>query len=80
MMIYTTAYPKMLGEMFTDMLTRTRAADNQMIVMTVCQARMDDRMTDMTYGHSMIVDGYGKVMKRLNDREDMLYLDMGKIQ
>lgn len=76
MMIFTTAYPKMLGEMFTDMLTRTRAADNQMIVMTVCQARMEDRMKDMTYGHSMIVDGYGKVMKRLNDKEEMLYLDM----
>lgn len=80
MMIYTTAYPKMLGEMFTDMLTKTRAADNQMIVMTVCQARMDDRMKDMTYGHSMVVDGYGKVMKRLNDREEMLYVDMGKTQ
>lgn len=75
MMIYTTAYPKMLGEMFSDMLTKTRAADNQMYVMTISQARMDG-MKDMIYGHSLIVDGYGKVMKRLNDREDMLYLDI----
>jgi len=76
MMIYTTAYPKMLGEMFSDMLTKTRAADNQMFVMTVSQARMDTMRDNMTYGHSMIVDGYGKVMKRLNDREDMLYYDI----
>ncbi len=68
----------MLGEMFTDMLTKTRAADNQMFVMTISQARMDDRMKDMVYGHSLIVDGYGKVVKRLNDREEMLYLDIGK--
>lgn len=77
MMIYTTAYPKMLGEMFMDMLTKTRAADNQMFVMTISQARMEDRMKDMVYGHSLIVDGYGKVLKRLNDREDMLYMDIG---
>lgn len=76
MMIYTTAYPKMLGEMFTDMLTKTRAADNQMFVMTVSQARLDERMKDMVYGHSLIVDGYGKVLKRLNDREDMLNIDL----
>lgn len=79
MMIYTTAYPKMLGEMFTDMLTKTRAADNQMFVMTISQARMVDQMKDMLYGHSLIVDGYGKVLKRLNDKEDMLYLDIGKM-
>lgn len=78
MMIYATAYPKMLGEMFTDMLTRTRAADNQMYVMTISQARMDERMKDMIYGHSLIVDGYGRVLKRLNDKEDMLYVDIGK--
>ncbi|KAJ6639402.1 Omega-amidase NIT2 [Pseudolycoriella hygida] len=76
MMIYMTAYPKLLGEMFTDMLTKTRAADNQMFVMTVSQARMNDRMGDMIYGHSSIVDGYGKVLKRLNDREDMLYMNI----
>lgn len=80
MMIYTTAYPKVLGEMFTDMLTKTRAADNQMFVMTISQARVVDQMKDMLYGHSLIVDGYGKVLKRLNDKEDMLYLDIGKIQ
>lgn len=80
MVIYVTAYPKMMGEMFTDMLTRTRAADNQMYVMTISQARMLERMKDMTYGHSLIVDGYGKVLKRLNDMEDMLYYDIGKIQ
>jgi len=72
MVIYLTEYPKMLGEMFTDMLTKTRAADNQMFVMTICQARMVDTIKDMTYGHSMIVDGYGKVMKRLNDKEDIV--------
>jgi len=76
MMIYTTAFPRMLGEMFTDMLTKTRAADNQMFVMTVCQARDAMMMKDMAYGHSLIVDGYGKVLKRLNDKEDMLYLDI----
>jgi len=76
MMIYLTAYPRVLGEMFTDMLTRTRAADNQMYVMTISQARIVERMKDMAYGHSLIVDGYGKVLKRLNDKEEMLYYDM----
>jgi len=76
MLIYTTAYPRILGEMFTDMLTRTRAADNQMYVMTISQARMVETMKDMMYGHSLLVDGYGKVLKRLNDKEDMLYYDI----
>jgi len=76
MVIYMTAYPRIIGEMFTDMLTRTRAADNQMYVMTISQARMVDSMKDMTYGHSLIADGYGKVLKRLNDKEDILYYDI----
>jgi len=76
MLIYTTAFPRMLGEMFTDMLTKTRAADNQMFVMTICQARDVTMMKNMAYGHSLIVDGYGKVLKRLNDKEDMLYHDI----
>lgn len=80
MLIYTTAYPKLLGEMFTDMLTKTRAADNQMYVLTISQARMEERMKEMTYGHSLIVDGYGKVLKRLNDKEDMLYHEIGKLK
>jgi omega-amidase len=76
MMIYMTAYPKLLGEMFTDMLTKTRAADNQMFVMTISQARMLERTNDMIYGHSMVVDGYGKVLKRMNDKEELLYMDI----
>lgn len=80
-MIYMTAFPKMLGEMFTDMLTKARAADNQMYVMTISQARMDDRMKEMMmWGHSLVVDGYGRVMKRMDDREEMMYIDIGKTQ
>lgn len=76
MVIYLTAYTKMLGEMFTDMLTRTRAADNQMYVMTISQARMVDTTKDMVYGHSMVADGYGIVMKRSNDKEDILHYEI----
>lgn len=79
LLIYTTGFPRLLGEMFTDMLTKTRAADNQMFVITISQARVDDYVgKNMIYGHSLIVDGYGKVLKRLNDKEDMLFLDIGK--
>lgn len=77
MICYTTAYPERLGEYCTDLCMRTRAFDNQMI--TVCCTPARNEKTDyVCYGHSMICDGLGRVVKRANDREEIVYHDCGK--
>jgi len=75
MLIYPANYPKYLGELHWDMLTRTRAIDNQMYVVGVSCAR-DDTHDFVCYGHSMLVDPKGKVLVRAFDREEILYCDL----
>ncbi|KAG4078075.1 hypothetical protein HA402_002126 [Bradysia odoriphaga] len=82
MLIYPVVYPARLGLMQWDHLNRARAIDNQMFVVGVSPAR--DTTKEFTcFGHSMVVDGHGRILVRGSDTEDILYtecdlLDMDK--
>lgn len=77
MLIYPAVYPARLGLMQWDHVTRARAIDNQLFVVAVSPAR--DTTEEFTcYGHSMVVDGHGRILVRGGDTEDILYTECGK--
>jgi omega-amidase len=75
MVIYPVAYPARLGLMHWDHLMRARAIDNQMIVVGVSPAR-DTTKEFVVFGHSMVVDGHGRILVRAGDTEDILYTEI----
>jgi len=75
MLIYPVVYPARLGIMHWDHVNRARAIDNQLFVVGVSPAR--DTTKEFTcYGHSMVVDGHGRILVRGDDTEDILYCDV----
>jgi len=74
MLIYPVVYPARLGLMHWDHLNRARAIDNQLFVVGVSPAR-DTTKAFTCYGHSMVVDGNGRILVRGGDTEDILYTD-----
>lgn len=76
MLIYPAVYPARLGIMQWDHLVRARAIDNQMFVVAVSPAR-DTNVEFASFGHSMVVDGHGRILVRGGDTEDILYSVLG---
>ncbi|KAJ6638191.1 Omega-amidase NIT2 [Pseudolycoriella hygida] len=75
MLIYPVVYPARLGLMQWDHLNRARAIDNQLFVVGVSPAR--DITKEFTcFGHSMVVDGHGRILVRGGDLEDILYTEL----
>lgn len=52
MMVYVNAFPQTIGQNYTELMTRARAADNQFFVATVSQARHSDHNTNDYQGGS----------------------------
>lgn len=77
MLVYMCAMPAVQGSMQFELLTRTRAIDNQMIVLGASPARCD-RAKIVNYGHSMFVDAWGSVLVRASDREQIIHCKIGK--
>jgi len=75
MLIYPTVYPARLGLMHWDHLIRARSIDNQMFVVGVSVAR-DTNMEYLSFGHSMLVDGHGRILVRGGDTEEILYAEL----
>lgn len=76
MLLYTHAYTEKLGEC-TEMILRTRALENQMYVCGMWQAR-NEKLDHVCYGHSLVCDAFGRVIKRVGDREEILFHDFGR--
>jgi len=75
MLIYPVVYPARLGLMHWDHLNRARAIDNQLVVVGVSPAR--DTTNELTpFGHSIVVDGHGRILVRGGDTEDVLHCDV----
>jgi len=75
MLIYPCVYPARLGLMHWDHLNRARAIDNQVIVVG-CSLARDSTKEFTCYGHSMVVDGHGRILVRGGDTEDILHCDL----
>ncbi|KAJ1497127.1 Carbon-nitrogen hydrolase, partial [Coelomomyces lativittatus] len=75
-MIYPGAFNMTTGPMHWELLARARALDNQMYVALCSPARDEQSSSYVAWGHSLVVDPWGKVMKSLEAQEGILDVDI----
>ena len=61
------------GEAHWDLLTRTRALDNELFFAACCGARAPD---GQPYGHSMVIGPYGDIKASCGEEETVLFCDI----
>uniref|UniRef100_A0A0K8T4C6 omega-amidase n=1 Tax=Lygus hesperus TaxID=30085 RepID=A0A0K8T4C6_LYGHE len=74
-LIYPGAFDTYTGPIHWDLHLRSRALDNQMFVAGVCGAR-DTTASYISYGHSLLVDPWGRVVVEADEKETILYHDI----
>jgi len=65
------------GPLHWSLLIRCRAVDNQAFVAVASPARVTDS-NYVAWGHSMVVDPWGKILEEASEKEMDLYVDLGK--
>jgi len=76
-LIYPGAFCTELGPPHWSLLIRFRALENQTFVIAASPAR-DTKSNYVAWGHSMVVDPWGKIVKEANEKDMDLYVDLGK--
>lgn len=76
MFIYPVSYHTSNGPLHWELVTRARAMDTQCFVAGVSLAR-DPSFSFPAYGHSMIVDCWGQILATTDEKEDMVYSEIG---
>lgn len=76
MLIYPSIFGMTTGPLHWSLLYRCRAVDNQAFVAVVSPARNVDSKY-VAWGHSMIVDPWGKILGEATEKEMDLYIDLG---
>ncbi len=69
------AFNMTTGPAHWEMLLRMRAVDNQVFVVGASPAR-DARASYVAYGHSMVVEPWGGVIARADEREQIIYAEI----
>lgn len=77
MLIYPSAFNMTTGPLHWSLLARSRAVDNQVFVAVASPARVVDS-NYVAWGHSMIVDPWGKVLDEATEEDMDLFIDLGK--
>jgi omega-amidase len=65
------------GELHWELLARTQANDNQVFVATISPAR-DVNSEWIAWGHSLIVDPWGKVLQSADLAQTIIVQDIGQ--
>jgi len=65
------------GPLHWSLLIRCRAVDNQAFVAVASPARVTDS-NYVAWGHSMVVDPWGKILEEASEKDMDLYVDLGK--
>lgn len=76
MLIYPAAFNMTTGPLHWELLQRARANDLQLYVASISPAR-DPDFEYVAWGHSMVVDPWGKVVITAKESEDIVYADIG---
>ncbi|KAK6539112.1 hypothetical protein TWF694_010647 [Orbilia ellipsospora] len=74
-MVYPGAFNMTTGPLHWSLLARSRAVDNQIYV-ALCSPARDINASYHAWGHSMIVDPKGEVMKELEDSEGLVFANL----
>lgn len=77
-LIYPGAFNMKTGPLHWELLARSRANDNQCYTALISPARTT---TDqyVAWGHSMVVDPWGKVLTSASTEEEIIFTEIGKI-
>jgi predicted amidohydrolase len=75
MMMYPGAFNLMSGPMHWEALARARAIDNQCYI-ALCSPARDMDAKYKAYGHSLVVDPLGKVLKEAGEDEEALVVEI----
>lgn len=73
--IYPGAFNTTTGPLHWHLLARARAVDNQMYVV-LCSPARDVGSDYHAYGHSLVVDPYGKVVAEAGEGEEIVYAEL----
>ncbi|XP_048755634.1 omega-amidase NIT2-like isoform X1 [Ostrea edulis] len=63
------------GPAHWDVLARARAIDNQ-VYLAACSPARDDSHHYVAWGHSVVVDPWGKIISQAESEESMIYADL----
>lgn len=63
------------GKLHWELLLRSRAVDSQCYVFG-CGTASNKKQNFISYGHSMAVDPFGKILSKLDDKEGILYVEI----
>lgn len=77
MLIYPSAFDTTTGFLHWSLFNRCRALDNQAFVAVVSSARVNDA-NYVAWGHSMVVDPWGKILGEATEEDMDLFIDLGK--
>lgn len=75
MIIVPAAFNMTSGPKWWEIMFRTRAADNQ-VVMAGCSPARDEKASYVAWGHSIVVDPFGIVLSQLDEKEATLYQEI----
>ncbi|KAH8920566.1 carbon-nitrogen hydrolase [Atractiella rhizophila] len=77
-MIYPGAFNMTTGPLHWELLARARAVDNQIysILCSVARNESPKEGDYIAWGHSMVVDPYGKVVTEADEKECIIYADI----
>lgn len=78
MLLYPSAFNMTTGPLHWELLQRGRANDLQLFVATISPAR-DETAGYVAWGHSTIVDPWGKILSTAEAGEEIVYADLGKL-
>lgn len=74
-LLYPGAFNMTTGPMHWELLARARANDNQLYMATISPAR-DVDAGYVAWGHSMIVDPWGKIVESAKDEEAIVFAEL----
>ena len=75
MIIVPAAFNMTSGPNWWEIMFRTRATDNQ-VYMAGCSPARDENASYVAWGHSIVVDPFGKILSQLDEKESILYQEM----
>lgn len=75
MLLYPAAFNMTTGPMHWELLQRGRANDLQLFVCTISPARVEGA-DYVAYGHSMVVDPWGKIVSSAEAGEEIVVSDI----
>lgn len=81
MLFVPAAFNMVSGPNWWEVMFRARATDNQ-VYMAGCSPARDEKASYVAWGHSLVVDPFGKILAQLDEKEAILYqqVDLAEVE